>query len=160
MHEGRNNSVGASKLFHKVINELLAVDVMIVEEDKMLILLSSLTESYDHIITTMLYGKETLFLEEITSTLLYNEIRKMPNQESMLNQIDYRETFSHVSKKDYFCIIMTLVAHCYLVLHQMDMKTTFLNGDSEEEICMKQLEGFVPSDGDIWFATLKNLYMD
>ena len=29
----------------------------------------------------MLYDKETLILEEVTSTLLSNEIRKMPNQE-------------------------------------------------------------------------------
>ena len=68
-------------LFNKVISELLAVDVKIDEEDKALILLSSLPVSYDHIVTTMLYGKETLILEEITSTLLSNEIRKRPNQE-------------------------------------------------------------------------------
>jgi len=29
----------------------------------------------------MLYDKETLILEEVTSTLLSNEIRKRPNQE-------------------------------------------------------------------------------
>jgi len=29
----------------------------------------------------MLYGKETLILKEVTSTLLSNEIRKRPNQE-------------------------------------------------------------------------------
>jgi len=67
--------------FNKVISELLVVDVKIDEEDKALILLSSLSESYDHIITTMLYGKETLILEEVTSTLLFNEIRKRLNQE-------------------------------------------------------------------------------
>jgi len=67
--------------FSKVIRELLAVDVKIDEEDKALILLSSLPESYNHIITTMLYDKETLILEEVTSTLLSNEIRKTPNQE-------------------------------------------------------------------------------
>ena len=44
--------------FNKIISEFLAVDVMI-DEDKALILLSSLLESYDHIVTTMLYGKET-----------------------------------------------------------------------------------------------------
>jgi len=38
--------------FNKIISELLAVDVKIDEEDKALILLSSLPESYDHIITT------------------------------------------------------------------------------------------------------------
>ena len=56
--------------FNKLISELLAVDVKINEEDKALILLSSLPESYDHIVTTMLYGKETLILEEVTSNSL------------------------------------------------------------------------------------------
>ena len=46
-----------------------------------MILLSSLSESYAYIITTMLYGKETLILKEVTSTLLSNEIKKKPNQE-------------------------------------------------------------------------------
>ena len=49
--------------FHKAINELLVVDVKIDEEDKALILLSSLPEPYDHVITTMLYDKKTLILE-------------------------------------------------------------------------------------------------
>ena len=66
--------------FNKVISELLAVDVKIDEEDKALIPLSSLTESYDHFLATMLYGKETLIFEEVTSTLLSNEIRKRQNQ--------------------------------------------------------------------------------
>ena len=52
--------------FNKIIIELLAVDVKINKEDKALILLSSLPESYDHIVTTMLYGKKTLILKEIT----------------------------------------------------------------------------------------------
>ena len=52
----------------------LPVDVNIAEEDKALILLSSLLESYDHIVTTMLYGKETRILKEVMSTLLSNEI--------------------------------------------------------------------------------------
>ena len=64
--------------FNKVINGLLAVDVKIDEEDKALILLSSLSESHDLIITTMLYGKGTLILEELASTLLSNKIRKKP----------------------------------------------------------------------------------
>jgi hypothetical protein len=56
--------------------------------------------------------------------------------------IDYHETFFPVSKNDSFRIIMVLVAHFDLELHQMDVKTTFLNGDLEEEVYMKQPEGF------------------
>jgi hypothetical protein len=42
--------------------------------------------------------------------------------------IDYTET-SSISKKNSFQIVMALVAHYNLELHQMDVKTTFLNGD-------------------------------
>jgi len=56
--------------------------------------------------------------------------------------IDYKETFSPVSKKDSLRIIMALVAHYDLELHQMDVKTAFLNGNLEEEVFMDQLEGF------------------
>ena len=41
-----------------------------------MILLSSLPQSYDYIIATILYGKKTLILKEVMSTLLSNEIRK------------------------------------------------------------------------------------
>jgi len=80
-HEGMNSDIRASKLFKKVISELLTVDVKIDEEDKVLILISLLPQSYDHIVTIMFYCKKTLILEEVTSTLLSNEIRKRPNQE-------------------------------------------------------------------------------
>ena len=36
--------------------------------------------------------------------------------------IDYKDTFSPVSTKDSLRIIMTLVAHFDLELHQMDVK--------------------------------------
>ncbi|KAL0533145.1 hypothetical protein IC582_030360 [Cucumis melo] len=57
--------------------------------------------------------------------------------------IDYKETFSPVSKKDSLRIIMVLVAHYDLELHQMDVKTAFLNGNLDEEVFMDQPEGFM-----------------
>ena len=60
--------------------------------------------------------------------------------------IDYIETFSLVSSKDSFRIIMALTAHFDLELHQMDVKTAFLNGDIDETIYMVQPENFVFGD--------------
>jgi hypothetical protein len=57
--------------------------------------------------------------------------------------IDYTEAFSPVSCKDSFIIIMALVAHYDLELHQIDVKTAFLNGDLEENVYIAQPKGFV-----------------
>ena len=60
--------------------------------------------------------------------------------------IDFKETFSPVSTKDSFRTIMALVAHFDLELHQMDVKTVFLNGDIDETIYMVQPENFESGD--------------
>ncbi|GKB58732.1 retrovirus-related pol polyprotein from transposon TNT 1-94 [Tanacetum coccineum] len=52
--------------------------------------------------------------------------------------VDYKETFSPVSRKDSLRIIMALVAHFDLELHQMDVKIAFLNGDLHEDVYMAQ----------------------
>ena len=58
-------------------------------------------------------------------------------------EIDYNETFSLVSCKDSFRIIMALVAHYDLELHRMDVKTAFLNGDLYEDVYNAQPEDFI-----------------
>ena len=52
--------------------------------------------------------------------------------------IDFKETFSPLSTYDSLHIIMAIVAHFDLELHQMDVRTTFLNGDSVEVVYMSQ----------------------
>ena len=69
--------------------------------------------------------------------------------------IDYTDTFSPVSKKDSLHIILALVAHFDLELQQMDVKTIFLNGNLEEEVYIKQPEGFSSSDGENLVCKLK-----
>jgi hypothetical protein len=56
--------------------------------------------------------------------------------------IDYTEIFSSVSCKDSLRIIMVLVTHYALELYQMDVKTTFLNGDMLENVYIVQPKGF------------------
>ena len=74
--------------------------------------------------------------------------------------IHYKETFSPVSKKDSLCIILELVAHFDLDLQQMDVKTTFLNGGLEEEVYMKQPEGFSSREGEHLVCKLKKSIYD
>jgi hypothetical protein len=66
--------------------------------------------------------------------------------------VDYNEKFSRVSFKDSFRIIMALVAYFDLELHQMDVKMTFLKGDLEERVYMKQPKGFIRKARKIWDA--------
>ena len=51
--------------------------------------------------------------------------------------VDYNETFSSISSKDSFKIIMALVVHFDLELYQMDVKAAFLNGYLHEEVYMQ-----------------------
>ncbi|RDX71255.1 hypothetical protein CR513_49421, partial [Mucuna pruriens] len=60
--------------------------------------------------------------------------------------IDYKETFSPVSSKDSFRTVMTLVAHFDFELHQMNIKTAFLNGDIDETIYMMHPKNFVSNE--------------
>ena len=57
--------------------------------------------------------------------------------------IDYEGTLSPVVKFQSIRTLAALVACHDLELHQMDVKTAFLNDELEEEIYMKQPEGFV-----------------
>jgi hypothetical protein len=69
--------------------------------------------------------------------------------------IDYIKTFLSVSKKDSFKIIMALVAHYDLELHQINVKTMFLNGDLQESVYMAQPEGFTIEDKEYMGLRLK-----
>ncbi|TQD89904.1 hypothetical protein C1H46_024535 [Malus baccata] len=71
--------------------------------------------------------------------------------------IDYNDTFSPVSSKDSLRLIMAITAHYDLELHQMDVKTAFLNGDLQEDIYMVQPPGFIESGKENMGCKLKKL---
>nr|KAJ0209305.1 hypothetical protein LSAT_V11C400216660 [Lactuca sativa] len=55
--------------------------------------------------------------------------------------IDFFDTYAPVSRIFTIRLLLALAAIHNLVIHQMDVKTAFLNGDLDEEIYMKQPEG-------------------
>nr|GEV87443.1 zinc finger, CCHC-type [Tanacetum cinerariifolium] len=58
--------------------------------------------------------------------------------------IDYFDTYAPVARISTIRLLLALAAIHNLVIHQMDVKTAFLNGDLEE-VYMKQPEGFAMS---------------
>eukprot|EP00253_Pinus_taeda_P022940 PITA_22940 len=57
--------------------------------------------------------------------------------------IDFRDIFSPVSKVTSIRLLLSIVVAFNFEVEQMDVKTSFLHGDLEEEMYMKQPGGFV-----------------
>jgi len=62
--------------FNKMIADLKNLDVEIDDEDKALLLLNSLPDTYEHLVTTLLYGKEKIKFIDVSNALVNNEYRK------------------------------------------------------------------------------------
>jgi hypothetical protein len=69
--------------------------------------------------------------------------------------IDYEETFASVSRYTSIRIIISLAASKGLRLHHLDVKTTFLNGEIEEEVYIEHPDGFVMHEKESHVCRLK-----
>ena len=72
---------------------------------------------------------------------------------------DYFDTYSPVARLTTIRVLISLAASHGLLIHQMDVKTAFLNGELVEEIYMDQPDGFVAKgqEGKVC-KLLKSLY--
>ena len=72
---------------------------------------------------------------------------------------DFFDTYSPVARLTTIQVLLSLAASYGLLVHQMDVKTAFLNGELEEEIYMDQPDGFVAKgqEGKVC-KLLKSLY--
>ena len=62
--------------FDSLVTDLLNLDEKVSDVDKTLILLASFPDEYEHLIVSMLTGKETITFKEVTTALYSNDIRK------------------------------------------------------------------------------------
>jgi hypothetical protein len=62
---------------------------------------------------------------------------------SQVEGIDFGDIFSLVSRLTSIQFMLFVVVAFYIEVERMDVKTTFLHGDLEEEIYMQQPKGFV-----------------
>ena len=82
MEEG-GHILGHIQRFDQLSINLLNLDVALEEEDKSLLLLCSLSGSFNPLMITLLYEKEILVYEEIVSVLRTNEQRERMVRSSM-----------------------------------------------------------------------------
>ena len=61
---------------------------------------------------------------------------------NQIEGLDYFDTYSPVTRINSIRMVLAIDALRNLEIHQMDAKTIFLNGELDEEIYMKQPEGF------------------
>jgi hypothetical protein len=72
---------------------------------------------------------------------------------------DFFDTYSPVTRLTTIRVLLSLAASYDLLVHQMDVKMAFLNGELEEEIYMDQLDGFVSKGQEgMVCKLLKSLY--
>ena len=74
---------------------------------------------------------------------------------SQVEGIDYEETFAPVARYSSIRSILSLVAQMGWKIHQMDVKTTLLNGVIEEEVYIEKRQGFKNFDRESHVCRLK-----
>ena len=73
--------------------------------------------------------------------------------------VDYFDTYSPVTRITSIRMLMAIAVLHNLEIHQMDVKSTFLNGELNDEIYMEQPEGFiVPGQEKKVCRLVKSLY--
>lgn len=75
MRDGMSNSDHLNE-FINIICQLTSIGSKLEDENKAQILLSSISSSYEHLVTIMFYGKVNIDLEEAIVILLSNALMK------------------------------------------------------------------------------------
>ncbi|KAH9655560.1 Integrase catalytic domain-containing protein [Citrus sinensis] len=74
--------------FNKLILDLENVNIILEDEDRALILLSSLPESYEHFVDTLLYGRQTISLKDVKDALESKDLKKRSDMKDQNNAED------------------------------------------------------------------------
>ncbi|GKE20579.1 retrovirus-related pol polyprotein from transposon TNT 1-94, partial [Tanacetum coccineum] len=78
--------------------------------------------------------------------ILKNKARLVARGYHQEEGIDFEESFALVARLDAIRIFLAYAAHMNMVVYQMDVKTTFLNGILREEVYVSQPDGFLDQD--------------
>jgi hypothetical protein len=74
---------------------------------------------------------------------------------AQIEGIDFEETFAPVSRMEEICLFLAYACSKNVKVYQMDVKSSFLNGELEEEVYIEQPEGFHLSENTDYVCKLK-----
>nr|GEX08342.1 retrovirus-related Pol polyprotein from transposon TNT 1-94 [Tanacetum cinerariifolium] len=78
--------------------------------------------------------------------VLKNKARLVARGYHQEEGIDFEEYFSSVARLEAICIFVAFTAYMNMIVHQIDVKTMFLNGILYEEVYVSQPDGFVDQE--------------
>jgi hypothetical protein len=78
--------------------------------------------------------------------IIRNKVRLVCKGYAQIEGLDFDETFAPVARLEAIKMFLSYACHKQFKVYQMDVKSTFLNGDLKEEVYMEQTEGFQLSD--------------
>nr|GEU78375.1 retrovirus-related Pol polyprotein from transposon TNT 1-94 [Tanacetum cinerariifolium] len=78
--------------------------------------------------------------------ILKNKARLVARGYRQEEGINFEESFTPVARLDAIRIFLIYVTHMNMIVYQMDVKTTFLNGILREEVYVSQPDGFMDQD--------------
>jgi hypothetical protein len=91
--------------------------------------------------------------------IVRNKARLVAQGNSQQEGIDYTETFAPVARLEAIRILISFSVNQKIILHQMDVKSAFLNGYISEEVYVHQPPGFEDAKHpDHVFKLKKSLY--
>nr|GEU70787.1 retrovirus-related Pol polyprotein from transposon TNT 1-94 [Tanacetum cinerariifolium] len=93
--------------------------------------------------------------QDVFGGVLKNKARLVAQRFRQGEGIDFEESFAPVARIEAIYIFIANVAHKNMTIFQMDVKTTFLNGELKEEVYVSQPEGFVDQDNSLHVYKLK-----
>nr|GEW37162.1 hypothetical protein [Tanacetum cinerariifolium] len=97
------------------------------------------------VVHTVAPNSEHVKLEELGG-ILKKKARLVARGYCQEEGIDFEKYFAPVARLDAIQIFLAFVAHMNMIVYQMDVKTTFLNGILREEVYASQPDGIVDKD--------------
>jgi hypothetical protein len=84
-----------------------------------------------------------------------NKARLVCKGYAQVEGIDFEETFSPMARMEAIRMFLAYACSKRIKVYQMDIKSTFLNGELEEEVYIEQPEGFLLSEKEDYVCRLK-----